>query len=398
MKSRHDLSVVEAFIALAGRQAWAARMAEIGREAARSQRVGRALIQLHAIEIAIERLRRGLTPAERSSAERAVLELLHEAKLCADELGADGRRRLRAMLAEALLHANTLVPLFHLFRTAALQRSRGFAIRYAGLDDGAPFDLLLERDGSAAEVACEVVSAEDGRDVHRAAWARLIDRIDSDLQTWLSAHPGKYLLKLTLPLGLNGEETKLATLHERIRAMLREQRRVDHDEACVLRLDPLILAAAQAGMAESENRLVSSLRREFGHQAHLAVTSAGQGVVVLAGRAAREDEVAVAIRRRMAAIAPARLSGKLPGILAMFVEDTDRTEWRYLREQLEGEARQFLTHPEARCVVAVTCASRLELFGAAVPHAASDGELRFRNPAHPAAKAAALAPAVNSTN
>ena len=201
-------------------------------------------------------------------------------------------------------------------------------------------------------------------------------------------------------LGLNGEETTLATLHERIRVMLHEQRRVDHDEACVLRLDPLILAAAQAGMAESENRLVSSLRREFGHQAHLAVTSAGQGVVVLAGRAAREDEVAVAIRRRLAAIAPARLSGNLPGILAMFVEDTDRTEWRYLREQLEleGEARQFLTHPEARCVVAVTCASRLELFGAAAPHAACDGELRFRNPSHPAAKAAALAPAVISTN
>jgi hypothetical protein len=399
MHVRRDLEAVEAFIELAGRQVWPARMAEIGREAARSQRVGRALVQLHAVEIAIERLRRGVPAAERTGADRAVLGLLHEARICRDDLGEQGRQRLRAKVGEALRHANTLVPLFHLLRTAALQRSRGFDIRYAGLDDGAPFDLLLERDGSSAEVACEVVSAEDGRDVHRAAWARLIDRIDSDLQTWLSAHPGKYLLKLTLPLGLDGEETKLATLHERIRAMLREQRRVDHDEACVLRLDPLTLAAAQAGPPQNEQHLVSSLRREFGHQAHLAVTSAEQGVVVFAGRAAREDEVAVAIRKRMAAIAPARLSGKLPGILAMFVEDTDRTEWRYLREQLEleGEARQFLTHPEARCVVAVTCASRLELFGAAAPHAADEGELRFRNPAHPAARAAALAPAVNST-
>jgi hypothetical protein len=144
---------------------------------------------------------------------------------------------------------------------------------------------------------------------------------------------------------------------------------------------------------------VTSLRREFGHEAHLAITSAGQGVVVLAGRAAREDEVAGALRRRMAAIAPARLSGTRPGILAMFIEDTDSTEWRHLRErlELEGAARQFLTHPEARCVVAVTCASRLELFAAPVPAAASEGELRFRNPAHPAAKAQALAPAVVST-
>ena len=106
-----------------------------------------------------------------------------------------------------------------------------------------------------------------------------------------------------------------------------------------------------------------------------------------------------ALRRRLAAIAPARLTGTRPGILAMFVEDTDRAEWRHLREQLEleGEARQFLTIPEARAVVAVTCASRLELFGAPAPDAAADGELRFRNPAHPAARAAALAPAVLSS-
>ena len=177
--------------------------------------------------------------------------------------------------------------------------------------------------------------------------------------------------------------------------MLRTQRRADHDEAAVLRLDPLMLAAAQA----DENGLMNSLRREFGHEAHLAVSGSGQGVFALAARAGRENEIAVAIRRRMAALAPVRLTGTRPGILAMFVEDTDAAEWRHLRDQLEleGEARHFMTNPEARCVVAITCSSRLELFGAVPPHAASDGELRFRNPAHPAAKTAALAPAVLSS-
>jgi len=119
----------------------------------------------------------------------------------------------------------------------------------------------------------------------------------------------------------------------------------------------------------------------------------------MAARAGQENEVAVAIRRRMAAIAPARLTGTRPGILAMFVEDTDRAEWRLLREklELEGEARKFMTHPEARSVVAVTCVSRLELFGLPEPDSAPDGELRFRNPAHPAAKAPELAPAVLSS-
>jgi hypothetical protein len=101
----------------------------------------------------------------------------------------------------------------------------------------------------------------------------------------------------------------------------------------------------------------------------------------------------------MAAVAPLRLTGARPGILAMFIEDADRLEWLGLRAklELEGQTRQFLTLPQARRVVAVTCVSRLELFGAGGPDAAPDGEVRFCNPAHPAARAAALAPAVMSS-
>ena len=79
----------------------------------------------------------------------------------------------------------------------------------------------------------------------------------------------------------------------------------------------------------------------------------------------------------------------------MLVEDTDALEWRHLRDQLEieGAARQFLTDPAARHVVAVSCASRREMFEAADV----SGELRFRNPGHPAAKSADLATAIISS-
>ena len=394
-----DLKTILAFISCVGAKRWSDRMAEIEREARRSQRVGRALAQQHAIEVSIERLRRAGCIGPLSAAEACVLELVREAVATDKSLTADARTRFRAALVAGLHQERTLVPLFHLLRTAALQRSRGFDVHHAGFEDNASFDLLLTRDGAEAEVVCDVMSAEDGRDVHRGAWVQLVDRIDADLQTWLGDHPGRYLLKLTLPQGLNGDEARLAALHARIRQMLQSSSRAEHDEACVLRLDPLMLAAAQASSAPTDPSLMSSLRREFGHQAHLAVTSVGDGLFVLAARAGREDEVAVAIRRRLAALAPARLTGGRPGILAMFIEDTDRTEWRHLRDrlELEGEARQFLTHPEARVVVAVTCASRLELLGGTAPDAASDGELRFRNPAHPAAKIAGLAPAVLSS-
>ena len=72
-----------------------------------------------------------------------------------------------------------------------------------------------------------------------------------------------------------GDSATLAALHGRITRLLTESRRADHDEAAVLRLEPLLLAGAQA----SELGLMAGLRREFGHEAHLAVTSAGRGVL-----------------------------------------------------------------------------------------------------------------------
>jgi hypothetical protein len=393
--------VIEPFVSLVGGKRWRERLAEIRDLAAAGPRASQAIRQRHVLELSLEKLRR--QPDVPPSVTEALLgDIAREIPLIAADLTSRGRDRLAEQLHIGLSGSNTLIPVFHLIRSAMLQRSRGFDVSFTGLEDETPHDLLLSRDEIEAEVACDVVTAEEGRGVHRGAWFRLADRIDPDLQTWLEAHPGRYLLKMTLPGGLRGglHETDpgsetLANLHQRIRAMLETKSRQDHDEAIVLRLDPLLLAGAQA----EDMGLMSSLRREFGPEAHLSVTTAGGGVFAMAARAGQENEVAIAIRRRLAAIAPVRLTGERPGILSMFVEDTDRLEWRGLRErlELEGEARQFMTNPEARPVVAVTFISRLELFGLGEPDAAPGGELRFRNPGHPAAGMAALAPAVMSS-
>ena len=389
------------FVSLIGLQQWQARLSEIRELIAAGPRAGQAIRQRHGVELSLEKVRRH--PGGQASAADVLLsQIAAEVARVAAKLTPHGRRRLIERLEVGLSGQNTLIPLFHLVRTAMLQRSRGFSVAFSGLEDDTPHDLLIRRDTIEAEVACDVVTAEDGRGVHRGAWFRLADRVDPDLQTWLAAHPGRYLLKMTLPQGLRGglqdgepDGDGLGRLHERIRAMLATQSRQDHDEAIVLRLDPLLLAGAQA----EDMGLVSSLRREFGPEAHLSVTTAGTGIFVMAARAGRENEVAIAIRRRLAALAPTRLTGQRPGILSIFVEDTDRSEWRGLRErlELEGEARQFLINPAGRPVVAVSFVSRLELFGVGEPDAAPGGELRFRNPAHPAAGFAALAPAVMSS-
>ena len=146
-----------------------------------------------------------------------------------DELTPTGRDRLVAQLRLGLSGENTLIPMFHLVRTALTHRARGFHVKFSGLDDETPHDLLLTRDQVEAEVACDVVTAEEGRGVHRGAWFRLADRIDPDLQIWLAAHPGRYLLKMTLPNGLRGglsgcdpDGDTLGRLHQRITAMLQD--------------------------------------------------------------------------------------------------------------------------------------------------------------------------------
>jgi len=391
----------EPFIRLIGEKFWLRRQDEIRDLATLGPRAGQAIRQRHVVELTIAKLRRRHN-RPLSITEALLAQVAWEIPAMATRLTSAGRDRLIERLRLCLTGENTLIPIFHLVRTAMLQRSRGFGVAFTGLDHETPHDLVLKRDTIEAAVACDVVTAEAGRGVHRGAWFRLADRIDPDLQTWLAAHPGRYLLKMTLPQGLRGglhaskqDNEPLAQLHQRITAMLKTRNRQDYDEAIVLRLDPLLLAGAQA----EDMGLLSSLRREFGPEAHLSVTTGGSSVFAMAARAGQENEVATAIRRRLAEIAPLRLTSERPGILAMFVEDTDRLEWRGLRErlELEGEARQFMTNKAARPVVAVTFASRLELFGLGQPDAAPEGEIRFRNPGHPAAGIAALAPAVMSS-
>lgn len=398
---RPDPADLARFRALCGDRRWTQRVSEIARRAGAASLSGRAAQQRHALELILDRLSEPEALAKASVAERRVTAFAREAVKLAETLPATSRKRLRARIEAGLTGEATLVPLFHLLRTAALHRARGFEVAFTGLAEETPWDLTVTREGTTAEVVVETVSAEEGRQVHRGDWYALVDRINPELQTWLAAHPGRYLLKMTLPEGM-ATDAQVAELHRRITGLLAEQKRQDAGADAVLKLDPLVLAGAQAAV----RGLPGQLRAQFGEEAHLAVMtpprSAGDGgsVFVMAARAGRENSIATAATRRMAEAAETRLSGHHPGILSVFLDDLDRGEWRSLRErmELEGATRRWMTEPTARRVVAVACSSRMELFGVAPPDAAPEGELRFRNPSHPAAKSSALAPAILSSN
>lgn len=391
------LPVADRFVVLAGEPRWSARLAEIAARGDSARRGGAVLRQRHALERTIDRLRGRVDGLATTVAEARLEAILAECARACDGLSPVGSARLRDRIEAALSGEARLVELLHLFRTAALQRQRGFAIRYAGLEDGAPYDLLLTRDDSSAECVCHMVQAEAGRDIHRLAWAQLCDGVDSRLKPWIAERPGRYLLKMTLACGLrDGEAQALAMIEGRIGALLGGGGRLCQDEQAVLRIEPLVLGA---GTVPTNEGLLAGLRTEFGPEAHLAVTSVADSVWVMAARARRRNDITGLMRAELARLVPARVSGERPAILALFFEDVDGAEWRGLREslELEGGARQYMTMEEAAPVVAVTCYSRMEMFGLSGPDAAAEGELRFRNPAHPAAKDARLAPAVQSS-
>ncbi|PHK95105.1 hypothetical protein CR162_10180 [Pseudoroseomonas rhizosphaerae] len=388
------------FLSLAGPDSWSRRMADIAERARPRSWSGRAAQQRHALELLLARLadpRESAGPsAALSPAERRILALVREALDLADTLPRDSRERLRQRLLEGLTGEGTLIPLFHLLREAARQRARGFSVAFTGLAEGTPHDLLLSREGESAELVCETVSAEEGRQLHRGDWFALVDGINPDLQTWLAAHPGRYVLKMTLPEGISGPQ-ELAELQRRVSALLADHRRQDSSASAVLKLDPLVLAGAQMSGAA----LPQHLRSLFGPDAHLAVAAApgGNSMFVMAARAGRENGVAAAITARLEQAAARRLSGTRPGIVSVFLEDIERAEWRSLREtlELEGTVRRFFTTPGAQRIIAASCVTRMEFFGIPAPDGAAEGELRFRNQLHPQARSSGLHAAIAST-
>jgi hypothetical protein len=390
-----DAASARGFLALAGEVEWRRRMADLARQAQPRSWQGRAAQQRHALELLLSRLADPRATPRLSRAEAQVVALAREAVRLADTLPALPRARLRERLLAGLTGQATLIPLFHLLREASRQRARGFTVHFAGLAEEAPYDLRLERDGAVAELACRTVSAEEGRHLPRGNWFALVDGINPDLQTWLAAHPGRYLLKMTLPEGLQ-TPAELSRLQRQVSDLLASHKRQHASEAAVLKLDPLTLAGVQA----AGQGLPRSLREMFGPDTHLAVTGdpAAGSVFVMTAQAGRENALAATVVRHMAEAAATTLTGEHPGIVSIFLEEVERAEWRGLRDtlQLEGAVRRFFTTPAAGRLAAAACSSRFEMFGLAPPEAAEQGELRFRNQAHPAASQPALQPAIAS--
>src|SRR5437660_1318523 len=97
-----DQSRLDAFMELVGRQRWADRQSEIARQGATGPRAGKAILQRHAIELAIARLYRR-TNREPTVAEILMAQLAGETVDVAETLSSTGREKLRSLLHQAMV-------------------------------------------------------------------------------------------------------------------------------------------------------------------------------------------------------------------------------------------------------------------------------------------------------
>jgi hypothetical protein len=73
-----DLAGPEAFVAMVGKRVWAERLREIGRQAGTGPRAAKAVMQRHAVELAIEKLlRRANRPPSAAECRNAAGPRLH---------------------------------------------------------------------------------------------------------------------------------------------------------------------------------------------------------------------------------------------------------------------------------------------------------------------------------
>ena len=127
-----DHDALDSFVEGFGQREWTDRLTELGLAAAKPTRLGRALQQRHIIELTIERWRKPGRNRSPSPGECCIGRLAADASRLFDALPGPARDKLRSCLRQAAEADNTLISAFHLLRTAALQRSRGFDVEFAG--------------------------------------------------------------------------------------------------------------------------------------------------------------------------------------------------------------------------------------------------------------------------
>ncbi len=391
MRTRTPRGAMRRFMGVVGRRAWTARMRSLEAHIAGQPALRHVVQRRHLLEMAFDQLDRRV---RRAGPDRplppqyaALAEIAGLVGDTAEALNAKGEKALKARLAAALEDGGALSAALHPFAVARRFLQLGFSVSFPDLEDKAPYDLLVEKDGTAAEVVCVAVASDAGRSVDSADWSRLVGEIDGAMQAYVDGRPGRYVLKLSLPEGLAGD-TGIADIRDAVVELLADNQRSARAESVVMKLDPLNLGSDPI----SQDDLHQVLRAQFGPAASLAIGMFGDSAFAIAGRSGKPDDIARGVLDQLVDV-PRRFGGDRPGLLFTLVDDVSAVEWTSLRDRMELEVagRELLNRAENAPVHSVAFVSVADMVTEGPPGFARHRSLCVLNPKHPQARAADLA-------
>lgn len=221
-----------------------------------------------------------------------------------NKLSLVGQRRLLGSLQTGLEKEFGLGPLAFEMRIAAHLMSQGFAFDFHDLKSGGGYDFLATSGSTEIEVECKHVSADIGRQVHRADVYRLGSVLRPIIESFLHGGRGGRLVTVNLPGRLTSNKEHQQALAGHIRtALLDEISHVD-DLICSVSAQSFDVAASpfsrsSGGTTEDDIRIYLEQEFRIDNRGALVAWRPSKSAVIISFQSAKPDKVIVEILKTL---------------------------------------------------------------------------------------------------
>jgi hypothetical protein len=331
------LPMFRRFVSLTGWEAWRKRLDDLAQQARQNPPIERLFNERYSLELEMQRLRRTVSLGRRikmpkTNREYTLLSFIAVVTRVHDRLGIGGRRRLVGMLYDGLKAEYGLAPLQHEMHLATHLMSRGFDVTFSDIELGGGFDMLARKDDIELEVECKTVSADIGRKVHRRRLYQLSALLYPLLSSALDRRSGGYLLQITVPQRLDGNDQHLREISKAVDHALQAGISTPGPVPCAIDYRTFSFAGSPFETADPSQLdeeavreyLEQAVGHPFGHA--LMVFRPPDGLVVVTIESAQADRVMHGLVEQLKRAVKGQLTGTRPALIGVRLSDVTASE------------------------------------------------------------------------
>ncbi len=264
--------------------------------------------------------------------QQRVLSFVSTLVRCYEQLSQRGQKRLRGMILDSLKSDYGLAPLAYEMKIAAHLMTKHFDVKFHDLETGGGYDYLAVKDDTRIEIECKFVSGDIGRQIHLKRLHQFGEYITPKLHAHLSHVSGGFLIQLTIPGRLHGQESQhaaLAALLSRAITLQEQEFRFNDNHMSVSRFE-LENSPFDTRTPEYLHRhdVEQFVLHTFGvnNKNMLIMYRPHRHAVIVVLQSAKEDRVLAGIHRQLRASARKQFTGCLPAVLCCHLADLHEHE------------------------------------------------------------------------